>query len=142
MAENKTQPNDADVTAFLQAVEHPTRRADALALDAVFRRTTGFAPQMWGDAIVGYGRYDYTYKSGRSGSFLATGFSPRKARLSVYIMPGYGNYADLLARLGKHKKGASCLYINKLVDVDLGVLEEIIAAGLRDLDALWPVMPR
>ncbi|QXT40552.1 DUF1801 domain-containing protein [Gymnodinialimonas ceratoperidinii] len=142
MTENKTQPTDADVMAFLDAVEHPTRRADGLTLDALFRQVTGFEPQMWGPSIVGYGRYDYTYKTGRSGSSLATGFSPRKANLSIYIMPGYADFGEMLDRLGKHKKGAACLYINKLADVDLGVLEEIIAAGLRDLDAIWPVKPR
>ena len=139
MAENKTQTTGADVPNFLKAVEHPTRRADALALDQLFRKVTGFAPQMWGPTIVGYGRYHYVYETGREGDFLATGFSPRKANLSIYIMPGYGNYAEMLGRLGKHKKGRSCLYINKLADVDLSVLEEIIRAGLRDLDAIWKV---
>lgn len=141
MAENKTQATDADVAAFIDAVEHPTRRADAQVLDALFRRVTGFEPHMWGPTIIGYGRYDYTYKSGRSGSSLATGFSPRKANLSIYIMPGYADYGDMLARLGKHKKGASCLYVNKLADIELSVLEEIIRAGLRDLDSIWAVKP-
>ncbi|GAB5448035.1 DUF1801 domain-containing protein [Gymnodinialimonas sp.] len=140
-SENKTQATDADVTAFLEAVEHPTRRADGLALDALFQRVSGFRPRMWGPSLVGYGRYDYTYKSGRRGSFLATGFSPRKANLSIHIMPGYADYGEMLARLGKHKKAVSCLYVNKLADIDLAVLEEIIRSGLRDLDVLWPVHP-
>lgn len=137
--ENKTQATDADVTAFLEAVEHPVRRADGLALDALFQRVSGFKPRMWGPSLVGYGRYDYTYESGRQGSFLATGFSPRKANLSIHIMPGYADYGEMLDRLGKHKKAVSCLYVNKLADIDLAVLEEIIGAGLRDLGALWPV---
>ena len=140
-AENKTQVTGADVTAFLEAVEHPTRWADGLALDALFRDVTGFTPRMWGPSIVGYGRYDYVYDSGREGSFLATGFSPRKANLSVYIMPGYQDYSEILARLGKHKMGKSCLYITKLADVDTDVLKDLIRAGLRDLDAKWAVHP-
>lgn len=138
---NKTQATNADVTAFLEAVEHPTRRADGLALDILFRQVSGFTPRMWGPSLVGYGRYDYTYESGRHGSFLATGFSPRKANLSIHIMPGYADYGPMLDRLGKHKKAVSCLYVNKLADIDLDVLAEIIAAGLRDLNAIWPVQP-
>ncbi len=141
MSANKTQPTGADVHAFLNAVEHPTRRADGLRLDAIFREVTGFRPVMWGPTIVGYGRYHYRYASGREGDFLATGFSPRKADLSVYIMPGYGDFGDLLARLGKHRKGKSCLYLNKLSDIDEDVLRDLIRAGLRDLATHWPVEP-
>lgn len=139
MAENKTQPTDADVTAFLDAVEHPTRRADGLALDALFREITGWTPRLWGPSIIGYGSYHYTYKSGREGDFLATGFSPRKANLSIYVMPGYADYGDILARLGKHKMGKSCLYVTKLADIDMDVLAELIRAGLTDLRAKYPV---
>lgn len=141
MSDNKTQATQASVADFLTAVEHPTRRADGLELDALFKRASGFTPRMWGPSLVGYGRYDYVYKSGREGSFLATGFSPRKANLSIHIMPGYADFGPMLGRLGKHKKAVSCLYINKLADVDLEVLEEIVRAGLRDLAAIWPVHP-
>lgn len=141
MAENKTQATAASVQDFLEAVEHPTRRADALALDQIFREVTGFKPLMWGPSIIGYGQYHYIYETGRQGDFLATGFSPRKANLSIYIMPGYGNFSEIMARLGKHKTGRSCLYVNKLADIDLDVLEELIRAGLKDLDSHWPVMP-
>ncbi len=96
---------------------------------------------MWGPSIVGYGRYHYRYKSGREGDFLATGFSPRKAALSIYIMPGYADFGDILSRLGKHKLGKSCLYVNKLADIDLDVLAELIRAGLEDLEKHWPVEP-
>ena len=140
-ADNKTTATQGDVTAFLNAVEHPTRRADALELDALFREITGFKPRMWGPSIVGYGRYDYVYDSGREGASLATGFSPRKANLSIYIMPGYEDYSEILARLGKCKMGKSCLYINKTSDVDMTVLAELVRAGLRDLNAKWPVQP-
>lgn len=140
-AQNKTQATRADVTAFLEAVEHPVRRSDALALDAMFREATGWQPRMWGPTIVGYGEYHYTYDSGREGDFLATGFSPRKANLSIYVMPGYQDYDEILARLGKHKMGKSCLYINKLADVDMDVLRELVTTGVTDLNKMWPVKP-
>ena len=139
MAENKTQAHDGDVAAFLQAVEHPTRRADGLALDALFRQLTGWAPRMWGPTIVGYGSYHFRYESGREGDSLATGFSPRKGNLSLYIMPGYADFDDVLGRLGKCKMGKACLYINKLADIDMDVLAELIRAGLGDLNQKYPV---
>ena len=141
MAENKTKETAEPVEDFLFAVDHPTRRADALALNDIFKEVTGFTPKMWGPAIVGYGNYHYVYDSGREGDFLATGFSPRKQNLSVYIMPGYANFSEILSRLGKHKMGKSCLYINKLADIDTEVLKELIRAGLDDLDKKWPVSP-
>ena len=139
MTENKTQPTTVSVSDFIAAVEHPTRRADAETLDAMFRRVTGWQPRMWGPTIIGYGQYHYTYESGRTGDFLATGFSPRKANLVLYIMPGYADFGHIMDRLGKHKLGKSCLYINKLADVDMGVVEELVQAGLDDLGSRWPV---
>ncbi|MEM7721753.1 MAG: DUF1801 domain-containing protein [Pseudomonadota bacterium] len=139
MAGNKTQPTPHSVAAFLEAVEHLTRRADGLALDALFREITGWTPRLWGPSIIGYGRYHYTYKSGREGDFLATGFSPRKANLSIYVMPGYADNGDILTRLGKHKMGNSCLYVTKLADIDMDALAELIRAGLTDLRAKYPV---
>jgi hypothetical protein len=139
MAENKTQATAQSPSDFIAAVEHPTRRADAQVLDAMFREITGWQPQMWGPTLIGYGSYHYTYDSGRSGDFLATGFSPRKANLVLYIMPGYTDFAPILSRLGKHKLGKSCLYINKLADVDLDVVRELVRAGLDDLATRWPV---
>lgn len=139
--DNKTQATEASVDAFLEAVEPERKRQDAKALDALFRRVTGFGPRMWGPTIVGYGQYHYRYATGREGDFLATGFSPRKANLSIYIMPGYADFGGILERLGKHKTGKSCLYVNKLADIDTGVLEELIRAGLRDLGTHWPVEP-
>ncbi|WP_108816507.1 DUF1801 domain-containing protein [Loktanella sp. Alg231-35] len=139
MAENKTQPTTQNVAEFIAAIEHPTRRADAEVLDAMFRRVTGWAPKMWGPTLIGYGQYHYTYKSGRSGEFLATGFSPRKANQVLYIMPGYADFQSIMDRLGKHKLGKSCLYINKLADVDLDVVAELVRAGIDDLATRWPV---
>lgn len=141
MAQNKTVQTARGVADFLAAVEPERRRLDAQELDRLFRAATGFEPRMWGDSIVGYGRYDYRYDSGREGSFLATGFSPRKTALSIYIMPGYADFGDILARLGKHKTGKACLYVNKLDDIDTDVLSELIRAGLDDLGRRWPVAP-
>ena len=133
MAENKTQVTDIDPEAFVAAVEHPTRRADAETLLDMMRRVTGCQPQMWGPTIVGFGRYRYRYDSGREGEFMLTGFSPRKANLVVYVLPGYDDIADDLAELGKHKVGKSCLYINKLADVDVDVLERIVTDGVAEM---------
>ena len=141
MSGNKTVATSEDVQDFLRQVEPERRRADGLRLNEIFQQVTGYAPRMWGPSIVGYGEYHYTYDSGREGDFLATGFSPRKANLSIYIMPGYADFGPIPDRLGKHKMGKSCLYINKLADVDEDVLAELIRAGLADLDAKWPVKP-
>ena len=131
----------ASVPRFLDAVTPPARAADAQKLDRLFSRVTGFAPRMWGDSIVGYGQYHYRYASGREGDFLATGFAPRKSALSIYIMPGYADYSEMLTRLGKHKTGRACLYVTRLAHIDLDVLAELIRAGLDDLAAHWPVQP-
>lgn len=130
MAENKTQVTDVDPGDFIAAVEHPTRRADAEVLVEMMSRITGYRAQMWGPTIVGFGRHRYRYESGREGESMVTGFSPRKANLVLYILPGYEDLSGDLAELGKHKIGKSCLYINKLADVDLEVLERIIAGGV------------
>lgn len=141
MSANKTQPTDADVSAFLAGVEPQRRKDDAHRLDRLFREVSGYEPCMWGANIVGYGRYHYIYDSGREGDFLATGFSPRKSAFSIYIMPGYADYGHILNRLGKHRSAKSCLYVNKLADIDLDVLAELIRTGLSDLDRRWPVSP-
>ena len=141
MPENNTKPTQTSVADFIAAIEHPTRKADALVLDAMFRRITGWQPRMWGPTIIGYGSYAYTYESGHSGTSLATGFSPRKANQVLYIMPGYQEFGPLLDRLGKHKLGKACLYINKLTDVDLQIVEEIVRAGIDDLGTRWTIRP-
>ncbi len=139
MTGNKTRATDADVGAFLGTVDPPDRAEEARRLDRLFREVTGFEPRMWGPSIVGYGRYHYVYDSGRQGDFLATGFAPRKAAFSVYIMPGYGEFGAILARLGKHRIGKSCLYVTRLADIDQAVLAKLIRAGLADLNRRWPV---
>jgi hypothetical protein len=137
-SENKTQPTETDPEAFIAAVEHPVRRADALTLLAMMRRLTGEEARMWGPSIIGFGQYHYKYDSGREGDFMRTGFSPRKSGQVIYIMPGYANYTLILDRLGKFKEGKSCLYITKLADVDMDVLEELIQAGLDDMARKYP----
>ena len=139
MSQNKTVATAADPLSFIESIDHPTRRADGLVLLDLFAEVSGYEPVMWGGSIIGYGRYHYRYQTGREGDFLATGFSPRKANLSIYIMPGYQDYSDIMGRLGKHKLGKSCLYVNKLDDIDLEVLRELIATGLADLDKIWKV---
>lgn len=140
MAENKTRPTAVDPQNFVAGVEPARRKQDAERLLNVFEDVTGgLQPKMWGPSIIGYGRYRYKYESGREGEMLMTGFSPRKANLSLYIMPGYsfGDMNEKLSRLGKHKLGKACLYINKLADVDEAVLKEIIAAGLDEVRAKY-----
>lgn len=141
-SQNKTVPTDQSVKDFLNSVQSERRAEEARALDELFRATTGFDPVMWGPSMIGYGRYHYRYASGREGDFLATGFSPRKSALVIYIMPGYADFSGILARLGKHKLGKSCLYVNTLADIDMQVLSELIRAGLDDLGRIWPVEPR
>ena len=133
MAENKTQITDVDPNAFIATVENPTRRVDAEVMLDLMSRVTGCEAKMWGPSIVGFGRYRYGYDSGREGEFMLTGFSPRKANLVIYTMPGYDQMDEQLAELGKHRLGKSCLYVNKLADVDLDVLEQIVADGVATM---------
>ena len=126
MAENKTQKTGASVEEFLNSVDNRRRREDGWALLEMMKYLTGLEPEMWGPSIIGFGDYHYRYESGREGDFFLTGFSPRKQSLSLYIMAGFDTYDDLLGRLGKHRKGAACLYVNKLADVDMDVLRELI----------------
>jgi hypothetical protein len=141
MSGNKTTVTLESPAAFLDRVEPARRREDGKALLTFFADVTGFTPVMWGPSMIGYGRYHYVYASGREGDFLATGFSPRKANLSIYILPGYQDYSEILSRLGKHKLGKSCLYVTKLADIDMDVLAELIRAGLQDLDRIYGVHP-
>lgn len=135
MSENKTVPTSADVEEFLNNVEHPTRQADGRVLLKMMQEITGKAPKMWGPTIIGFGQYHYIYESGREGDAMVTGFSPRKARLSLYIMDGFQEYDALLGKLGKYKVGKSCLYINKLADVDLDILRQLIKLSVDHMVA-------
>lgn len=128
---SKTQENDASVEDFLLAVENSKRQADAFIVKDLMERITGWPPRMWGASIIGFGRYHYTYANGQSGTLLVTGLSPRKQALTLYIMPGFSKYDGLMKRLGKHKTGRSCLYVNKLGDIDLEVLEELVDLSVQ-----------
>ena len=137
-AENKTKATNVSPESFIETVEHDVRRADAKVLLDLFADVTQLMPRMWGPSIIGYGRYHYKYESGREGEFMMTGFSPRKANQVIYIMPGYTNHSAILDRIGKYKIGKSCLYINKLADIDLDVLRELITAGFEDMKSRYP----
>ncbi len=131
MAEVKTKPTEESVSGFLKTVSDKSRREDCLTVLELMKDVTGEEPKMWGSSIVGFGRYRYRYESGREGEFMITGFSPRKSDLTLYIMPGFEPASELMARLGKHKTGKSCLYIKKLADVDLGVLRKIVEKSVK-----------
>lgn len=126
MAENKTQFNDASVTDFLDGISDERKRRDSYAILEMMRAITGEEPQMYGASIVGFGQYHYKYATGREGDMPMVAFSPRKQNLTLYIMSGFDEFDAMQARLGKHKVGKSCLYINKLSDVDEDVLREMI----------------
>lgn len=133
MAELKTKPTGASVAAFLGSVDHETRRKDARAVVKIMQEITGCKPRMWGPTIIGFDSYRYKYDSGRSGEWPITGMSPRKSALTLYIMPGFAKYDALLAKLGKYKTGRSCLYINKLADVEIPVLKELIRLSVQHI---------
>ena len=133
MSNVKTTRHDGDVRAYLESVASKQRRKDALTMLELMREITGEKAEMWGESIVGFGSYRYRYASGRQGDWFLTGFAPRKQALTLYIMPGFERYEALLAKLGKHKIGKSCLYISKLADVDRNVLKEIIAASVEQM---------
>lgn len=127
MAEPKTRRTDADVDEFIDSVAPESKQADARILLELFREVTGEPGSMWGDSMVGFGSFDYTYASGHSGTSLRIGFSPRKRDLTLYVMDGTDNHAALLERLGKHRTGKACLYVTRLANVDLDVLRELVA---------------
>ncbi len=144
MSEPKTTRSNASVADFIASVEPAAKREDAVVLDAIFRRVTGEQPHLWGLSIIGYGEYRTVYESGRKVHWMRTGFSPRKARHSIYLMGGYCDELaakereDALTRLGKYSSGKSCLYINKLADVRLDVLEELIAKDWAAMNRIYP----
>lgn len=128
MSTLKTLVNDASVSDFINAVPDETKKNDSFTLLKLFTKITGEQPKMWGTSIIGFGLYHYkSERSKQEGDWPLTGFSPRKQNLTLYIMLGFGDYEELLKNLGKHKTSVSCLYINKLADVDLAVLEKLIA---------------
>lgn len=138
MAETKTRPTQLSVAKFIDAVPDAARRTDAQTVAAMMERLTGDAPTMWGPSIVGFGSYHYKYDSGHEGEACRIGFSPRKTELVLYVLSGDAEETELLARLGEHRTGKSCLYIKKLADVDMGVLEALVRRSIAAMDARYP----
>jgi hypothetical protein len=131
MTELKTRVNDQNVQAFIGAVPDEQKRQDCYDILALMQEVTGYEPKMWGNSIVGFGSYHYRYASGREGDWFLTGFSPRKQNMTLYIMAGFDQYDELMAKLGKYKTGKSCLYIKRLGDVDQETLRELVRQSAR-----------
>ena len=137
MAENKTKPTDADPHAFVDQVANAQKRHDSHELIALMQEVTGHPPRMWGPSIIGFDSYHYKYASGQEGDALLSGFSPRSAELVLYVGPALQN-AALMAKLGKHKIGKSCLYIKRLDDIDRQVLRELIVTSVETMRERYP----
>lgn len=138
MATLKTKPTAQSVTSFINGIEDATKRADCKKIAGMMREATGKRAKMWGTSIVGYGNYHYKYASGREGDWMVTGYSPRAQNISVYIMPGFEPFGDLLGKLGKYKTGKSCLYIKRLEDVDEKVLARLIRESVKLMRKRYP----
>jgi len=138
-AKNKTTATEKSVKDFLNGVKDEQKREDSFKILEMMTRLSGYEPKMWGASIVGFGEYHYKYESGREGDMCRIGFSPRAQNLTLYMITGYSEKGDELARLGKHKLGKSCLYIKRLSDVDEDVLEEMIVKDLKAMDEKYPV---
>ena len=138
MAELKTKQTDASVEVYLNAIENADRRDDCRTLAAIMRRVTKHEPKMWGSSIVGFGSYHYRYASGHEGDACLAGFSSRKAEITLYLMPGLDAKQTLLAALGKHKAGKGCLYVKRLSDIDVRVLEKLIRESVAELRRRYP----
>lgn len=129
----KTTPTDKSAEAFLNGVENEKKRNDSFELLEMMKEITGEEPVMWGESIIGFGKYQYKYASGRQGEWFLAGFSPRKQNLTLYIMSGFKAFDKTLETLGKHKTGKSCLYINKLEDVDRAALKKLIKHSVEHM---------
>jgi hypothetical protein len=138
MSDLKTKKSAASVPAFLKTVEDDQRRKDCKAIVKMMQEATGEKPKMWGANMIGFGSYHYKYDSGREGDWFVTGFSPRKANLTLYLMAGFSNFDTLLAKLGKHKTGKACLYVKKLDDIDQVVLKKLIKESVTHVRKTWP----
>jgi len=137
MAELKTKETKASVEKFLNAIPDEKRREDCFKILEMMKKITKVEPKMWGPSIVGFGNYHYKYASGHEGDMCITGFSPRKQNLTLYIMPGFERYNELMKKLGKYKTSVSCLYIKKLEDIDLKVLKELVTSSFKYMKAKY-----
>ncbi|RJS58929.1 DUF1801 domain-containing protein [Bacillus sp. PK3_68] len=138
MYELKTKETDNSVIEFIEAIESPKKREDAYKLLDIFTETTGFEAKMWGPSIIGFGSYHYKYKSGHEGDAPLVGFSPRKAKISLYFAPGDTKREELLNSFGKHTTGKACVYINKLADINVDVLKVLIKQSVAFLKETYP----
>ncbi len=141
MAELKTKSTEKDVIEFINQIEDETKRKDGLALLKIFKAVTRKKPKLWSNGTIGFGEYHYkSERSSQEGDWMATGFAARKQNISIYAMAGVKNYASLLKKLGKHKvSSGSCIYINKLEDIDLEVLKELIKQSISDLGKIYKI---
>lgn len=138
MYEQKTKETENSVLEFIESVESPKKKEDAYQLLDIFTETTGYPAKMWGPSIIGFGSYHYKYASGHEGDAPFVGFSPRKAKISLYFAPGINERVNLLEKLGKHTAGKGCVYINKLSDVNVDILQELIKESIAFLSATYP----
>jgi hypothetical protein len=138
MAELKTKPTDVPVADFLAGLENPRRREDGAVLAALMGEITGEPATMWGPTLIGFGKLRYVYESGHSGEMFRVGFSPRKPHLVIYNYSNYPGGAETVARLGKTRSGVGCLYVNKLADIDMGLLRELLERGYANSFKLYP----
>ncbi|HVG58703.1 MAG TPA: DUF1801 domain-containing protein [Hyalangium sp.] len=137
MAEVKTKKTVASVDDFLAKVSPERKRKDAIAICELMKKVTKLEPKMWGTSMVGFGDYHYKYATGHEGDMFIVGFSPRKQNLTLYVMPGIGNYGEFLSKLGKFKTGKTCLYINSLDDVDVPTLQALIKRAFADMKKMY-----
>ena len=138
MSELKTVENDASVEDYLNSVENVRRREDAKRVASMMQEISGETPKMWGDSIVGFGNYTYRRSDGSEHQWMLTAVAPRKAALTLYIMPGFKSYGDLLDKLGKHRRSVGCLYITRLDNVDFDVLTELVRRSISDMRTTYP----
>jgi hypothetical protein len=138
MSELKTKPTRESAEVFLDNIENQTRKKDGKKLFEIFKEVTKEEPVMWGSSIIGFGSYDYKTKSNRKGTWFKSGFSPRKRNLTLYVGYDVEKYREELDKLGKHRTGKGCVYINKLSDVDLDVIKDIIAKSMEMPDYVEP----
>lgn len=138
MYELKTKVNDNSVIEFIESVDSAKKREDAYKLLDIFTETTGFEPKMWGPSIIGFGSYHYKYKTGHEGDAALVGFSPRKAKISLYFAPGDPYREELLSKFGKHTTGVACVYINKVADIDIEIMKKLIKQSVAFIQETYP----
>ena len=138
MSDLKTKQNEKSVDEFIKKIEDLEKQKTSWQILEIIKEISGKEPKMWGDSIIGFGKYHYKYATGREGDWMRIAFSPRKQNFSIYIMDGFDNHSELMEKLGKFKTGKSCLYINKLQDIDINILKEIMKESLFNMEKLYP----